>query len=114
MEKTDAQLASLIEKLQEAGFGSAPEVIEGAIRAIQWDGTVQLWTVAAFGAVLVLSFIGIIISFVKDWEGFGGATIAAFIGSFILGLIAATTGNPWLKVFDPKAALYQRIIEGIF
>ena len=114
MEKTDEKLASLIEKLQDAGFAQAPEVIDGAIRAIHWDGVIALGFVTLFFGMLLASLILLIYGAHKEdgnMVGVGG-TGAAF--SLFLALLLSTAQNPWLKTFDPQAALYQRMIEGIF
>ena len=114
MEKTDEKLASLIEKLQDAGFAQAPEVIDGAIRAIHWDGTIQLGFVTLFFGLLLTSLILLIYGVHKEdgnMVGVGGFGAAV---NLFFALLLGTAHNPWLKTFDPQAALYQQIIEGIF
>ena len=114
MEKTDEKLASLIEKLQEAGFAQAPEVIDGAIRAIYWDGLVQVTACVVIVIIFCLAVLTVIYGIRKDEDW---ASIVGGIGSltmFFLAMIIAFTNNPWIKFFDPQAALYQRIIEGVF
>ena len=114
MEKTDEKLASLIEKLQDAGFAQAPELIDGAMRAIHWDGVIQLGFVTLFLGLLLSSIILLIYGAHKenaDMMGVGG--VGATV-NLVLSLLLGTAKNPWLKTFDPQAALYQQMIEGIF
>lgn len=114
MEKTDEKLASLIEKLQEAGFAQAPEVIDGAIRAIHFDGVLAITGALIFGALFLVSVLTVLYGASKEDSNLVGTGI---IGSAIFLLLAVLTGsirNPWLKMLDPEAALYQQIIKGIF
>lgn len=113
MEKTDEKLASLIEKLQEAGFDYAPEVIDGAIRAMYYDGLVQLIAAATFATIFVISVVLVIFSLVKDNSDVG---VLGIIGAVVCFILASTTlfiGNPWLLVFDSEAAFYQQLMSGI-
>ena len=113
MEKTDEKLAILIEKLQDAGFAATPEVLDGAMRAIYWDGIVQL---AGFCILIILlfMFVGLTIhSAMLRKDDFAFFGFLGSIGCTILLLIIGTSDNPWLKVFDPQAHLYQQIIQGI-
>lgn len=114
MEKLDQSLATFVDKLQSAGFDQAPEVVAGAIRAVYWDGVIQLGIAVLCIALLVL-FIGIIIiSSIRDNTDvmcigvFGGAIV------FMFTVLANTVDNPWLRVFDPQAAFYQQIMQAIF
>lgn len=114
MEKTDEKLASLIGKLQNVGFAQVPEIIEGAMRGIQWDGTLQLGFFGLFAGLFLVSGIMFLNGFVKKNEDM---TITGGVGTFIFLLLLTLTGitkNPWLKVFDPQAALYQRMVENLF
>lgn len=110
MDKTDEQLASLIEKLQDAGFTQAPEVIDGTLRAIYADGIVSLVFLGLFAAMflaaLILSVYGAVNN-IKKLPELGA--IAALI-SFLFTIIFSTD-NPWLKVFDPQASFYQQLVE---
>ncbi len=114
MEKTDEKLASLIEKLQDAGFAQAPEVIDGAIRAIHWDGVIALGFVTLFFGLLLASLILLIYGARKENGDITGVGAVGAMVSLILALLFGTAQNPWLKTFDPQAALYQQMIEGIF
>ncbi len=114
MEKTDEKLASLIEKLQDAGFTQVPEIMEGAIRGIQWDGTLQLGFFGLFAGLFLISGIVLLSGLVKENEDMA---IPGFVGTaifLILLVLAGAADNPWLKVFDPQAAIYQRMVEGLF
>lgn len=113
MEKTDEAVAGLIEKLQDAGFTQAPEVIEGTIRAIAWDGTLQLW--AGFGFMSLFGiFLAMFIYFLtKDSEDGVFVSFWCWLFSLIIGGLILVLGNPWLKVFDPQAAFYQQVMNGI-
>ena len=114
MEKTDEKLASLIEKLQDAGFTQVPEIIEGAMRGIQWDGTLQLGFFGLFAGLFLILGIVFLSGLAKEDEDM------VIVGSFgtaislILLILTGTADNPWLKVFDPQAAIYQRMVEGLF
>ncbi len=117
MEKTDEKLASLIERLQEAGFAQAPEIIDGAIRAIYWDGLVQIGY-AGFFAILFLGAVGILLWGLLDDNDSRGTN--KVVSSIVMGgvflfviLLVGTKDNPWLRMFDPEAALYQQIVEGL-
>ncbi len=110
MEKTDEKLASLIEKLQDAGFTQAPEVFDGAVRAIYWDGVVQLGAAAVAAGLFLLSLALVLLGCLKDSEA------TAAVGALMFLLMAAITSaaeNPWLKVFDPEAAFYQQVLKGL-
>ncbi len=117
MEKTDEKLASLIERLQEAGFAQAPEIIDGAIRAIYWDGAAQL----GFFGLLSTIFLGSVFTFLHglfdtDHHLGENKVVAGSIGGIIslIGvLITGLADNPWLRVFDPEAYLYQQIVNGL-
>ena len=113
MEKTDEKLASLIEKLQDAGFAQAPEVIDGAIRAIHWDGVLQLGFAGLFAGLFLASIVLLFYGLTKENDEMG---IAGGIGTvlflFLMGIVGSA-GNPWLQVFDPEATLYQQIISGL-
>jgi len=113
MNETDTVLAKLIERMQEAGFAQAPEVIDGAVRAIFLDGVYQLGFMALFVCLLAF-FIGAWIQGIKadkvivqKFGYVGGAFSFCF---FILWSV----GNPLVKVLDPQAALYQEIVSGLF
>ena len=117
MEKTDEKLAGLIEKLQDAGFAQAPEVIDGAIRAIYWDGTVTIvW--AALWTLGTLFLLAVLCKWGKKIIGDSGDAFAALVvvnvGLLFITTLVSLIGNPWLKVIDPQAAFYQQIMESIF
>ena len=114
MEKTDEKLASLIEKLQEAGFAQAPEVIDGAIRAIHWDGLVQLGVAGGVFGLLLVSIIVLLYGLNVGKDETAGAGAAGAVLCLVISLIANLQNNPWLRTFDPEAALYQQIIKGLF
>ena len=115
MDKTDEQLATLIERLQEAGFAQAPEVINGAIRAIQGDGYMQL---GVFGLLVLLLMVCVLIfvgslSGEKDHESLAVTSLVGGFFTLVFLLVFGTIDNPWIKVFDPEASFYQQLIEGI-
>ncbi len=115
MEQLDQSLSTLINKLQAAGFEQAPEVIAGAIRAIYWDGIMQLGT-AIILFVLFLCFIGGIFMGLRENRTDDSVIFISSLGAICTGLMASISllsGNLWLKVFDPQAALYQQIMKGI-
>ena len=111
MEKLDQSLATLVEKLQGAGFEQAPEVIDGAIRAIYYDGMLQL-SFALFFTIILLGLL--VLLFIGVFNNDGGVYIGILgsLGCLIL-IIIWSANNPWLKVFDPQAAFYQQIMKGI-
>ena len=108
--KLDGALAKLVEKLQEAGFDYSPELVAGMVRAIEYDGMLQIVT----GFVFLFIFIALAAVFM--WgvaKGFEGVTFGAGIAGFIIGLITAftlTVENPWMKVFDSQAAFAKKIM----
>lgn len=113
MEKTDKQLASLIEKLQEVGFEQAPEVIEGAIRMIYLDGMLQL-TIAGILLGITLLLITLFVWGIQEDKD-AAANFGGFGGFFFLVvlIITSSAGNPWAKVFDPEAVLYYDLMKNI-
>ncbi len=113
MEKTDEQLASLIEKLQEAGFAQAPEVIEGAIRAIYMDGVMQVVITIVFIVLLAIAVGLIIIGAMLDNDD--TVTFGVVCSPFLLILAVAfgTISNPWARVFDPEAVFYYEIFSKV-
>lgn len=113
MEKTDEKLATLIEKLQDAGFSQAPEIINGAIRAIHFDGVLAVTGALLFGALFLVSLITLLYGATKDNSNLIGVGGIGSFFSLILTIIIGSTRNPWLKMIDPEAALYQQIIKGL-
>ena len=113
MEKTDEKLALLIEKLQDVGFAQAPEVIDAAIRAIVFNGTLQL----GFGVLfLVLSCLMVALLIYGVHKDIEGLQIAGKIWTilFLPIMIALwAVENPWLKVSDPEAWLYFKMLSKI-
>ncbi len=111
MEILDHSLATDGGKLQEAGFEQAPEVVAGAIRAIYWDGMIQL-SIASLGFALLGVFLFTLVYGVikkHDEMVFIGGLVGAVLFIFTIGL--NVSNNPWLKVFDPQAAFYQQIMK---
>jgi len=114
-DKLDSTLATLVEKLQEIGFDKAPQVIEGAVTAIQADGVLQLiW----FSILLIPIALGAWLFcwglFAEDGEDSEGAAGFGFGLSTVCLIIAMTigsVGNPWLKASNPQASLSQLIVE---
>ena len=113
MEKTDEKLASLIEKLQEAGFAQAPEVIDGAIRAIQFDGLLALVGAGVFAALFLISIITLLYGATNNNGDLMGVGRFGSVVTLILTMMIGSIGNPWLKTFDPEAALYQHIVMSL-
>ena len=113
MEKTDEKLANLIEKLQDAGFTQAPEIIDGAIRAIHFDGVLAVTGALLFGALFLVSLITLLYGATKDNDVLMGVGAIGSIFCLILTIIIGSARNPWLKMFDPEAALYQQIVKGL-
>ncbi len=120
-ENLDLTLSLFIDKLRQAGFEQAPEVVDGAIRAIYWDGVMQ---VSAFVVLVLLTLVCVILVLTGLFSirlknngqndpavGIGaiGCTVCGFAA-----VLAGTGANPWLKVFDPQAAFYQQIMEAVF
>jgi len=114
-DKLDSTLAALVEKLQEIGFDKAPQIVEGAIVAIQADGMLQLvW----FGILLIpivlgawLFCWGLSASPADDADGAAGFGFGLFTICFILSMVVGSIGNPWLKVSNPQASFSQSIVE---
>ncbi len=110
MEKTDEQLASLIEKLQEAGFAQAPEVFDGATRAIYLDGIMQVIATTVLVTLLVIAVGLVVTGAVREDENvlIIGVTCSPFLLLFTA--MAGMMGNPWAKVFDPEAVFYYEVL----
>lgn len=113
LENTDEKLAQLIEKLQDTGFANAPEFIEGVVRAEYYDGLVQVIGAGSFGLLFIFGLVGFGFALVKEWEGAAMASFFATLLGFLLALVLSTAGNPWLKLLDPEAAVYQWLMRGL-
>ena len=112
MEKTDEKLAAFIEKLQEAGFTQAPELIDGAVRATYADGVVSI----VFLIIFAVMFVVFLNMFMKGVQSRNNNTQkAGAVGALlnVLFIILWSTNNPFLKFIDPQASLYQKILNGI-
>jgi len=123
MEALDKKLAELVEKLSDAGFDNAPEMIELGAIALYWDGVIQL--VFFFIALLIflaaLGWLLFILGSPEEEETnghlkqrnedhfekqfMGWASLIWFIIMFMIGVIR----SPWLKVIDSKAALVSKL-----
>lgn len=118
LEHTDEKLASLIEKMQQAGFDNAPQVIEGATRAIMWDGLVCLvaGTVLLLCGLFCARHVGAHIkkkSPTDNEDVVAVVTLVAGAVSLIFSIPMLLIGNPWMAVFDPSAAFSQQIFDKI-
>ncbi len=111
MEKTDEQLASLIEKLQEAGFKQAPEIIEGATRAIYLDGVVQVVFASTFILLFVIALIILMVGVNRKNEDLVIFGMFTSVPLFLLFSLVASLGNPWARLLDPEAVLYHGILN---
>lgn len=113
MDKTDGQIAELLKKLGDVGFDNAEAFLEAAMRGTYWDGVVQLSVFGVLTVTIVIAIALLIWSFVKDNELWPFCiAYSAFVG--LIAIITALAENPWLKVFDPEAALYKAILVGAF
>jgi hypothetical protein len=106
MEKTDIAVASLIEKLQDAGFEQAPEIIDGTLRAIYADGIMSLMFIGLFTGILLISLVLLTQSKTQKI-----GVIGTLVG--LPNLIIWSASNPYLKVFDPAASFYQDVMNKV-
>ncbi len=114
MENLDLTLSLFIDKLRQAGFEQAPEVVAGAIRAIYWDGMVQLGIASLGFALLGVFLFTLVYGILKNYESTIAMGVLGGAVTFVVTLALNLSRNPWLKVFDPQAAFYQQIMKAVF
>ena len=111
MEELEGKLVELLDRAEELGIEIAPDVWDAPLRATYFDGAVAIATGSLILIVsLAVSTVLVVLERKDPLQDYIVPAVGVGILGTLLGIIPLVAGNPWMKVFDPQAALIQKLL----